>query len=313
MKLPVITIEGEGIAEVWEKSLVALWEKGAQNKTEYDKKSDPPSKDATMIMSINEPFSQPRIHLAFPGGMEDLEKYRQEIVFGVHDHWINPEEGKWTYTYHDRLFNYHLRKNPQETVHPVKSRSPLGDLTEMPRALPTSNGVNQIEFLIKKLSTTYYSRRAQAITWIPFCDADADDPPCLQRIWCRIIENEGQLFLLMNAHWRSRDAYRAAFMNLFGITELQKYIAGEISKRINKKVEVGRYVDISDSYHIYGESFGDFKDRFLNLLSKRKFFAPEISKSRTMRSDNEIALQGFQYGRKLLEMEKETGNKGTTL
>jgi thymidylate synthase len=312
MEYPVITIKGKGIAEVWEKSLVALWEKGAENKTEYDKKSDPPSKDATMIMVVNDPFAEPRIHLAFPGGMEDLEKYKQEVVFGVHDHWINPEEGKWTYTYHARLFNYYLPENPKEIVHPVRSRSPLGDRTEMPKALPTSNGINQVEKLIEKLSATSYSRRAQAITWIPFCDANADDPPCLQRIWCRIIEDSGKLFLAMNTHWRSRDAYRAAFMNLFGITELQKYIAGEISKRINKKVEVGRYVDISDSYHIYGESFGDFENRFLNLLGKREFYNSEISKSRTVRSDDEVAVEGFEYGKKLLEMEKQTGKKGAT-
>ncbi len=312
MKLPVITIKGENIAEIWEKSLVALWEKGTENKTEYDKKSDPPSKDATMIMAINQPFSEPRIHLAFPGGMEDLEKYRQEIVFGVHDDWINPEEGKWTYTYHDRLFNYHLPQNPKEAVHPVRSRSPLGDRTEMPKALPTSNGVNQVEKLIEKLSSTYYSRRAQAITWIPFCDADTNDPPCLQRIWCRIFEENSELYLTMNTHWRSRDAYRAAFMNLFGITELQKYIAEEISKKIDRKVNIGRYVDISDSYHIYGESFPDFKNRFLNLLSKREFYNSEISKSRTIRSDDAIVVQGFEYGKKLLEMEKQTGKKGAT-
>ena len=41
MKLPVIMIEGEGIAEVWEKSLLALWEKGTNIKTEYDKVTDP--------------------------------------------------------------------------------------------------------------------------------------------------------------------------------------------------------------------------------------------------------------------------------
>jgi thymidylate synthase len=287
MKLPVITVEGEGIAEVWEKSLLALWKRGADVKTEYDKKTDPPSKDATMIMAVNRPFAEPRIHLAFPGGPEDLEKYRQEIVFGVHDHWINPKEGKWTYTYHDRLFNYHLPQN-------------------------SNSSVNQVNYLIEKLSSTHYSRRAQAITWIPFYDPNTYDPPCLQRVWCRIFEEKGTLYLVMNTHWRSRDAYRAAFMNLFGITELQKYIAGEISKKIKKEVKVGRYTDISDSYHIYGESFPDFTNRFLNLMNKREFYNPERTKSRTMKSDDSAAVEGFKYGKKLLEMEKETGKKGAT-
>ncbi|MDP8217735.1 MAG: hypothetical protein P9M03_03305, partial [Candidatus Theseobacter exili] len=99
MDIPVIKVEGKGIAEVWEKSILELWEKGAQIKTEYDNPKDPPSRDGTMIMLAREPFAEPRIHLAFPGGMEDLEKYRQEVILGIHDSWINPEGGSWTYTY----------------------------------------------------------------------------------------------------------------------------------------------------------------------------------------------------------------------
>ncbi|HPP11357.1 MAG TPA: hypothetical protein PKW42_01370, partial [bacterium] len=106
MRQPVLMAEGKGIAETWEKSLLLLWEKGVPVKTEYDRPVDPASKDASMVMVVNDPLAEPRIHLAFPGGLEDLEKYRQEVVFGVHDHWINPAEGKWSYTYHARLFNY---------------------------------------------------------------------------------------------------------------------------------------------------------------------------------------------------------------
>ena len=85
---------------------MATWKDGLDIKTEYDKAGDPMSKDCTMIMVVNEPMKEPRIHRAFPGGLEDLEVYRQEVVFGIHDHWIKPEEGKWTYTYHQRLTNY---------------------------------------------------------------------------------------------------------------------------------------------------------------------------------------------------------------
>lgn len=285
--IPVIKVEGNSIAEVWEKSLIELWKKGINMKTEYDREKDLPSKDCTMIMVIKEPFSEPRIHLAFPGGIEDLEKYRQEVVYGIHDHWINPEEKKWTYTYHDRLTNYHIPKNEEK--------------------------INQIEYIVNKLSEVPYSRRAQGITWIPFYDPFTYDPPCLQRIWCRIVEMNGELFLNMNTHWRSRDAYRAAFMNLFGLTELQKYIAEEIAKKIKKEVKVGQYVDISDSYHIYGESFDDFEKRFLNSLEKREFYNSDHTKSRTLRSDDPVVIAGFEYGKQLIEMEKKTGKRGTLL
>jgi len=61
----------------------------------------------------------------------------------------------------------------------------------------------------------------------------------------------------MNTHWRSRDLYKAWFMNVYALTELQRIIAERISLKINRPVIVGRYVDISDSLHIYGSYFDD--------------------------------------------------------
>jgi thymidylate synthase len=46
-------------------------------------------------------------------------------------------------------------------------------------------------------------------------------------------------------------------MNVYALTELQRMIAGEIAGKINRPVGVGRYVDISDSLHIYGSYFED--------------------------------------------------------
>ena len=69
--------------------------------------------------------------------------------------------------------------------------------------------------------------------------------------------NDGRMCLNMNTHWRSRDLYKAWFMNAYAFTELQKKIAGEISKKIGKEVSVGRYCDISDSLHIYGSYFAN--------------------------------------------------------
>ena len=47
-------------------------------------------------------------------------------------------------------------------------------------------------------------------------------------------------------------------MNVYALTELQKFIANEVSKRIGgPPVAVGRYVDICDSLHIYGVDFKD--------------------------------------------------------
>ena len=226
--VPVISITAGCLPEAWEKAVLAVWDDGIEVKTQYDKPDDPPSKDATVIISVSEPFGEPRIHKNFPGGPEELESYRLEVVNGIHDHWIDPDAGKWTYTYHQRLFEYS----------PVK--------------------VNQIQYIIDCLSEAGHSRRAQAITWIPTTDPGTEHPPCLQRIWCRLVANQaGQLFLSMNTHWRSRDLYKAWFMNAYALTDLQRIIADEISKKRGEPVSVGRYVDISDSLHIYGSYFDE--------------------------------------------------------
>ena len=46
-------------------------------------------------------------------------------------------------------------------------------------------------------------------------------------------------------------------MNVYALTDLQKTIAKKISQKINQPVAVGRYVDISDSLHIYGRYFDE--------------------------------------------------------
>lgn len=241
--IPALFVTGKTLPEAWEKAVLACWRGGAAVRTEYDKPGDPPSRDCTMTWVVEEPFAEPRIHRAFPGGLEDLETYRQEVVDGIHDHWIAPEEGKWTYTYHKRLFAYE---------------------TEGKR-------IDQIEALVEKLSRSGHSRRAQAITWNVDLDPPTDDPPCLQRVWCRLLPGDGGSFVLnMNTHWRSRDAFKAAYMNVFALTELQKTIAARIAERSGKEIRAGRYVDVADSFHIYGSYFRDFEG-FLKLIEKRSF------------------------------------------
>lgn len=269
--IPTLYVQGKNLAQAWEKAVLACWRDGAPIKTEYDKPNDPPSKDCTMMWVVEDPFAEPRIHRAFPGGLEDLEVYRQEVVEGVHDHWIAPEEGKWTYTYHQRLFAY-----------PIEEQI-----------------VDQINYTINKLAEAPHTRRAQAITWNVKNDPPTYDPPCLQRVWCRILpDEEGNLFLNMNTHWRSRDAYKAAYMNAFALTDLQRKIAETVGEKIGQPVRCGRYVDIADSFHIYGSYFNDFKG-FLASVANRTF------EQRTWNS--EFAEPMFEEGRARLAREKEQG------
>jgi thymidylate synthase len=250
-------VRGVTLAEAWEKSLVTLWQEGCDFRTEYDAKDpvsgqwlDPPSKDATMMVVVEQPMADPMIHRSMPGGLEDLEEYRQEVVDGIKDHWVrdpnDPTDNRWEYTYHERLTAYRV-----------------GD-----------KKIDQLAYLVDKLSAVPYSRRCNAITWQPWIDNSVADPPCLQSIWCRLLENDArELVLNMNVRFRSRDAYDAAFMNMFAFIFLMKDLADRIAQKAARNVVLGRYCDLSDSYHIYGKRFyggptPHFVDGFLKLLER---------------------------------------------
>jgi thymidylate synthase len=250
-QIPVFLVEGTSIAEVWEKSLIQVYKHGCVVKTEYDKIDDPPSKDCTMTLVINDPLAEPMIHMDFPGGLEDLQEYVLEVLDGIKDHCVrdsvnDANDTRWEYTYHQRLFDY---------------------------SVPGIEGsFDQIEMICEKLAKAPYSRRAQAITWKVWEDQFCDDPACLQSIWCRLLpDDDGNLVLNTNVRFRSNDAYKAAFMNIFALVMLQQRIAQDIAKRTNRKVRIGRYVHQADSYHIYGSYFKEFQGRFLDALKSRTF------------------------------------------
>jgi thymidylate synthase len=285
--IPTIFVSAKTIPQAWEKAVLEVWEKGCQIKTQYDKPEDPASRDATGIIEVENPFHEPRIHKNFPGGPEELESYRQEVVDGIHNHWINPEEDKWTYTYNERLFGY----------------SPCEDLSKSSSPRPFKP-VNQVQCMIDQLSQATYSRRAQAITWQPTCDPKTYDPPCLQRVWCRLLEDEQEdLVLNMNTHWRSRDLYKAWFMNVYALTDLQKIIAAKIADKLQRTVKVGRYVDIADSLHLYGSYFSEIE--------------PEVKKmretpldSRVWSSDNPAFVMMTEEAKRKLAEDPDWYRKG---
>jgi len=104
--------------------------------------------------------------------------------------------------------------------------------------------------------------------------------------------------LNMNSHWRSRDAYKAAYMNVFALTDLQRVVAGRVAEKTGRPVRVGRYADLVDSFHIYGSYFAEFEG-FLKLVEKRPF------EERTWPSA--YAAPMFKEARERLKREKEEG------
>ena len=248
--IPVLFVEGNGLAEAWEKSLISLNENGCSIKTEYDKPDDPLSKDCSMTIVVHDPLAEPMIHKDMPGGLDDLQEYVLEVTEGIKDHLVRGAAGdaadtRWEYTYHQRLFQYAVPG--------------LGETFD------------QIRIMTDKLAATPHSRRAQAVTWKVWEDNQCYDPACLQSIWCRMLKHDDAWYLNMNVRFRSNDAYKAAFMNMFALVQLQRTIAEMIAAASGFEVKLGRYVHQADSYHLYGSYFTDFEERFLKALATRSF------------------------------------------
>ena len=286
-----IHVEARTLPEAWETAVRRCWEEGARFRTQYDKPGDPPSRDVACLIHVKEPFAEPRIHKAFPGGLDDLEVYRAEVLYGVHDHWVAPEEGKWEYTYHERLFAY--------------------------KVPGVAAPIDQIARVVKLLKETPHTRRAQAVTWQAWNDLGIHDPACLQRMWFRIEEPEGQPSpegglrpasgrpqLNLVIHIRSNDAFKAAFMNMFAFTELQREMARELG------VEVGEYMHMADSFHIYGSYFAEFEG-FLKMINRRpdRYFTTAFARPifedgarRVLAEDNLPADKRAAMERRLAEL-----------
>jgi len=258
--IPVISITEKTLAEAYEAAILAVYERGTRFKTQYDKPEDPQSMDCTMNITIEEPETDPMIHMAFPGGIEELKEYVMELK-GIKDHWtknMNIENDKrWEYTYHGRLQNYGAWK----------------ELIDGKSIEAGPFKVDQIQSVIEKLSNQPFTRQAQMITWMPSIDLDCYDPPCLQSLWYRILEDEeGVYWLNCNVRFRSNDAWGANFMNMFGFIQFNKeVIAAGVAEKTGKTVSLGRLNWHADSFHIYGKDLKVAKERLFDRIQDMNF------------------------------------------
>ena len=256
--IPVLHVEKESLAEAYEDALLKLYQEGTHFKTQYDKPGDPLSLDCTMNITILNPERDPMIHQAFPGGIDNLKEYVLELK-GFKDHWVkninDPEDTRWEYTYHGRLQRYGSWKEL------------IGETGNQERQ-DVGFKIDQIEHVIQKLVEQPFTRQAQMITWMPNHDLEVYDPPCLQSLWYRILEDDdGTQWLNCNIRFRSNDAWGASFMNMFGFIQFNKeLIASEISQRSGKDVRLGRLNWQADSYHIYGRDIQQAKEMLFDRI-----------------------------------------------
>jgi thymidylate synthase (methanogen type) len=123
----VIFISKKTVRDAWLSAVAQVLYNGDDIRTEYDKEEELPSKDATVLIEIENPMSEPisrkdkvmKIKSKYGnsfevyGCMADTyligsiqSGYIEEIMEGVNDHYLWESDTSFPYSYHDRIFNY---------------------------------------------------------------------------------------------------------------------------------------------------------------------------------------------------------------
>ncbi|MBD3228837.1 MAG: hypothetical protein GF329_11680 [Candidatus Lokiarchaeota archaeon] len=260
LQLPVLRVEAQSLGEAWIKTLKAVWDNGKLMPNHYEEE---PSKEASVIVNVTDPLSEPKIHPADAIALSccklDGGSYIKEILEGSIDHKV--DEGNLSYTYHRRLFNWG-KITPNQDKKLKKMGFPylkLAFKNEKDKIVLMDEGINQIEYLIEKAKQESISRKLQVTTWIPTKDLKISGAPCLQRLWFRIVNDEA---LIMESTWRSRDLLKAWGSNVVGLVELGSLIADKLG------LELLQYVDFSNSLHIYSSDFSEV-EKIFEVMEKR--------------------------------------------
>jgi thymidylate synthase len=161
------------------------------------------------VIEVQTPWTPPMVHPGSNFQDKKLVEYVDGLLFG--------KKGEFTYTYHERLFNWKLWQEGCTPVH-------------------------QIDEIIKYLGDAKNrdSRRAVAITWYPGMDLDYSGP-CLQFV--QFLIRDGKLH--MTVLFRSNDMLSALGANMYALVSLQQYVAAKLG------IPTGEYCHHSVSAHMY--------------------------------------------------------------
>jgi thymidylate synthase len=164
-----------------------------------------------IAMKVDNPLAEPLVSSASRFQQRFMEQYAHDLLEG--------SESVFEYDYHGRLFRW-------------------GDSLEYQGK---AVAVDQVAYIIEKLSASAKSRRALAITWNPVIDEHLRDCPCLQLVQCLVRDGR----LQMKVVFRSNDMLTASGANMFALVHLQKMIAGRLG------IVPGSYTHIALVPHIY--------------------------------------------------------------
>ena len=213
---PDYNAEETDFAQSWENAVRFCLKHGYKTNTEYCQESLDICSKITLSGRAIQQIKNRELHKKFPTKGKHLQEYIKQYT---------PEFNAdiFEYTYYKRLTKY-------------------------PELSAQSKERNQLKEIKDNLRN---SRRLQAITWVPDWDIESDDPPCLQRLWIRVLEEPDYEFGIkkkgmveFHLMWRSRDLYTAWPVNIIAMVFLT------YNEILRHDYEIVKLVDFVNSAHI---------------------------------------------------------------
>lgn len=124
-------------------------------------------------------------------------------------------------------------------------------------------GRDQIEQVINKLIGEIDAASGVMSLW-DVKDHEKGGSPCLNHLWVRVVENE----LSLTATLRSNDMFAAWPANAMGLHALQQHIRDEIAKHSDYDLKMGPLITVSQSAHIYDDTWENVDKLIANQYSK---------------------------------------------
>jgi thymidylate synthase len=202
-------IRGRTITDAWHRGLNLIWRQGQELTDERGTKI----KELLALQVVVEDPYREMIPYEYSWNQERLEDYAAQLLSG--------ENPGFEYTYGERLRSW---KVPDDETCPTSSDS-----------------VDQLRHVIRRLKASPSTRRATAVTWIPPVDNARDEVPCM------IVDDfklrDGKLNLAI--FFRSHDFAGAYPANLYGLARVLQFVSCEVG------AIPGSISTTSASAHIY--------------------------------------------------------------
>jgi thymidylate synthase len=145
-------------------------------------------------MRVSHPLEEPMISRCFIGGAKELQQYVMEMLDGILD--FEVEQGKWTYTYHQRM----------------------GE---------------QVQFVIDELRRNPSSRRAVISIRTPD-DIGSDDPACLQHLQYFIRHDKLDCVVLFRSNDACKATFMNAFALIMLQKRIADALGVEIGQYVHR-------------------------------------------------------------------------------